>query len=151
MSHKPQRLVGATLVSRDEPAIEWRDYDRIAPGVYRAYCRWASHYRDPEYKRWTCLLRFDLLADDLVRIVARVPLWMNLGEQVRPHAGRRSRYFAEWVRANGGPPTRQDRLSPRVFRGRMARVEVGDTKGDAPYSVVRKILSWETEAPRPVT
>ncbi len=44
-----------------------------------------------------------------------------------------------------------NRLSPRVFIGRIARVEVGDTSGDAPYSVVRKILSWETGAPRRVT
>jgi hypothetical protein len=26
----------------------------------------------------------------------------------------------------------------------MARVEVTDTKGSVPYSVVRQILSWET-------
>ncbi len=50
MSHKPQRLVGATLVSRDEPAIEWREYDRIAPGTYSVYCGWAKHYPDRGYK-----------------------------------------------------------------------------------------------------
>lgn len=69
---------------------------------------------------------------------------MNLGARDKPHAGRRKRYFKEWVRANGGPPARRDRLSPQVFVRRMARVEVDDTKGDAPYSVVRKIVSWET-------
>jgi len=53
----------------------------------------------------------------------------------------------EWVRANGRPPSRGDRLSPRVFTRRMARVEVGDTdpeKSPVPYSVVRRIVSWET-------
>ena len=138
--HQPRPL----LVARTEPGIEWRDYDRITPGVYSAYCRWAKHYQDRGFKRWTCLLRFDVLSDDLMRVLACVPMWMNLGSRDRPHAGRRGTYFAQWVRANDGPPARQDRLSPRVFTGRVGRVEIGDTNGDAPYSVVRKILSWET-------
>lgn len=41
---------------------------------------------------------------------------------------------------------RRDRLSPEIFRRRIARVEVADTKGDAPYSKVEKIISWETGA-----
>jgi len=144
MTAKPQRQRGPVLLPPSGPAIQWRDYDRIAPGVYPAYCRWAKHYRDPGFKRWTCLLLFDVLSGDLVRVVARVPFWMNLGAGDKPHAGRRKKYFKEWVRANGEPPARQDRLSPKVFTARTARVEIGDTKGDAPYSVVRKIISWET-------
>jgi hypothetical protein len=144
MTQKPQRQLGPVLVPRVEPEIQWRDYDRIEPGIYPAYCRWAKHYRDPGFKRWTCLLRFDVLSDDLMRVLARVPLWMNLGARDKPHAGRRKRYFKEWVRANGEPPVRRVRLSPKVFTGRMVRIEIGDTKGDAPYSVVRKIVSWET-------
>jgi len=135
---------GPVLLSHTEPAIEWRDYDRVEPGIYPAYCRWAKHYKDPGFKRWTCLLRFDLLSADLLRVLACVPFWMNLGAGEKPNAGRRKRYFLEWVRANYGPPMRSDRLSPKVFTGRMAQVEIGDTKGDAPYSVVRKILSWKT-------
>jgi hypothetical protein len=144
MTQARQRQLGSVRVPKVEPEIQWRDYDRIEPGIYPAYCRWAKHYRDPGFKRWTCLLRFDLLSDDLVRVLARVPLWMNLGARDKPHAGRRRRYFKEWVRANGGPPARRDRLSPKVFTGRIARVEIGDTNCDAPYSVVRKIVSWET-------
>lgn len=128
-----------------EPAIEWQDCPRIEPGVYRAYCGWAQTYQDPGYKRWTCLLRFDVLTDDLGQVIARVPFWMNLGEGAKPHASRRGRYLPEWVKANGGPPMRNDRLSPRVFRHRMARVQVGDTeKSAAPYSIVQKIVAWET-------
>ncbi len=139
------RQAGLALVPRSEPAISWPDYDRIEPGVYTAYCRWAKTYRDPGFKRWTCLLRFDVLSDDLIRVLARVAFWMNLGPGDQPHAGRRTRYFLEWVRANGEGPGRKDRLSARVFTGRMARVEVGDTEGESPsYSVVRRILSWET-------
>jgi len=142
MTGRPQRRLRP--VRQSETAIQWRYDDRIEPGVYPAYCRWAKHYRDPGFKRWTCLIRFDVLSDDLMRVLARVPLWLNLGGRDKPHAGRRRKYFKEWVRANGGPPGRQDRLSPRVFTGRMARIQIGETEGDAPYSVVREILSWET-------
>jgi hypothetical protein len=148
MTGKSRSQDGRGVIPKYEPAIQWRDYDRIEPGVYPAYCRWAKCYRDPEFKRWTCLLRFDVLSDDLLRVLARVPFWMNLGAHDRPDAGRRKRYFKEWVLANGEPPLRKDRLSPRVFTRRMARVEVGDTKGHAPYSVVRRIVAWETGAAR---
>lgn len=130
------------------PNIKWRHYDRIEPGVYTAYCRLARTYRDPGYRRWTCLLVFDVFAAGLMDVVARVPLWLNLGSGEEPHAGRRRRYFREWVRANGEPPKRQDRLSPRVFTGRMAHVRVGDTTGDASYSTVQEILGWDTGSPR---
>jgi hypothetical protein len=136
-----------TLVQRREPEIEWRDYPRIQPGSYFAYCRFAKHYRDRGFRRWTCLLHFDVFSDDLLSSLGCVPCWLNLSDGEKPYARRRGKYFAEWIRANGIAPTRGDRLSPRVFVGRMARVEIGDTdptKSPAPYSVVRKILSWET-------
>jgi len=125
---------------------EWRDYPRIAPGVYRAYCAVAKFHNDRSIRRWVCFLRWDVFTDDM-KFIARVPLWWNLGNGDKPRAGRRSKYFLEWIRANGAPPTRGDRLAPSVFRHRMARVEIGDTdpvKSPAPYSVVRKIVEWET-------
>jgi hypothetical protein len=142
---KSQQRLGPVMV-RCEPEIEWRDYPRIQPGSYSAYCRFAKHYRDPGFRRWACLMRFDVFSEDRLHLLACVPCWLNLSNGEKPHAGRRSRYFAEWVRANGAP-TRGDRLSPRLFVGRMALVEIGDTdptKSPAPYSIVRKILGWET-------
>lgn len=133
--------------SRHEPEITWREYPRIAPGEYPAYARFAKRYWDRGYRRWACLVGFDILADDLIRVIARVPLWLNLGNGERPRAGRRGNYLREWVKANRGPPVRGDRLSPRVFVGRFARVEVGDTDAErspVPYSVVRRIMRWET-------
>jgi hypothetical protein len=131
----------------DSDAIEWKDYPRIAPGEYRAYCKWGKKYRDPGFRRWLCLLRWDVLSDDLVRVIACVPQWFPLGSRDKPRASRRGTYFPEWVRANGSPPARRDRLSPGVFVYRIARVEVGDTEGPAPYSVVRRIIEWETGSP----
>jgi hypothetical protein len=137
------------LVSPPEPEIEWREYPRIEPGTYAAYCKWGKRYRDPAFRRWTCLLRWDVLTDDLLTVIASVPMWLSLGSRERPWASRRGNYLKEWVRANGGPPVRDDRLSPRVFTQRIARVLVGDTdptKSPVPYSVVRRIVSWETGA-----
>jgi hypothetical protein len=144
-----EKVSGPTLVRSHEPEIEWRNYPRIQPGSYFAYCCFAKHYRDPGFRRWTCLLRFEVFSDNLLRSLGCVPFWLNLSDGEKPHAGRRSKYFSEWIRANGAAPTRGGRLSPRVFAGRMARVEIGDTdptKSPVPYSVVRRIVSWETGA-----
>jgi hypothetical protein len=135
---KPRRRCGS-------PAIEWNEYPRIPPGEYVAYCAWAGKYHDPVFKRWTCLLRFDVLHENQMDVIARIPMWLSLGNGEQPRAPRRSNYLKEWVEANCGPPTRGDRLSPQVFVHRIARVEVGDTtKGPVPYSVAKKILRWET-------
>ena len=134
--------------SRNDDSVEWKAYPRIAPGEYTAYCNWAKRYRDPGMRRWTCLLRWDVLSDDLLRTIARsVPLWFPLGDGEKPHASRRGKYLREWVHAHGSPPAPGDRLSPNVFIRRIARVEIGDTDSPAPYSVVRKIIRWETGSP----
>ena len=133
-----------SVVPRSEPRVGFDDYDRIEPGIYRAYCREARIYRDPFYKRWVCLLRWDVLDNSSQHTIARVPQWFSLGSAEKPHAGRRSKYFAEWIRANGAPPSRRDRLPCSVFRRRAAKIEVRDTNGVFPYSVVNAILDYET-------
>ncbi len=134
------------VVSAEAPAITWSDYARIAPGEYLAYCRAARVYRDPGFRRWVCLLRWEVLDGSSHKVIARLPMWFALGKDAEPHAGRRSLYWREWVRAAGASPTRADRLAPTVFRRRMARVSVRNTAGDAPYSVVAEILHYETGA-----
>jgi hypothetical protein len=135
------------LVHEKEPAAEWADYLRIEPGEYAAYCKRAKWYWEPGFKRWTCILLFDALANGSQRSLGTVPIWFNGGKKAKPYAGRRSLYLSAWVEANGGPPARRDRLGPSVFVRRMARVQVGDTMGPIPYSVVRKILQWSTGTP----
>jgi hypothetical protein len=142
-----QKKFGPVLVRAAEPQIEFAEYPRIAPGEYPAYCRFARKYWEPTYRRWTCMLRWDVLRDDLVTVVATIPCWLPLGAREKPWASRKGKYLREWVRANGKPPAKRDALTPRVFVRRIARVMVGDTdpkKSPVPYSVVRKILSWET-------
>jgi hypothetical protein len=130
--------------SSEHDRIEWDDYPRIKPGEYRAYCVWGKQYQDRAFRRWVCLLRWDVFSDDLSHILARVPFWLSLGNRNKPHASRRGKYLSEWIRANSGPPSRNDRLSPQVFLHRFARVEIGDTEGKAPYSAVKRIVAWET-------
>jgi hypothetical protein len=146
-SHR-QRSMRNQRAEQDD-AIEWKVYPRIPPGEYSAYCYWGKRYRDPGLHRWTCLLRWDVLSDDLLRTIAQcVPVWFPLGDGEKPRASRRGKYLREWVRANGGPPAPGDRLSPKVFTRRVARVEIGDTKSPVPYSVVKKIIRWETGSQR---
>jgi hypothetical protein len=135
--------IGPCLVD-NEPSVEWTEYPRIEPGEYPAYCRRAHWYWDPGFKRWTCLLQFDVLLEGSQRPLGTIPMWLNGGNGKRPKAGRRTRYFIEWIKAKGSPPTRLDRLSPQVFVRRMARVGVADNKGAVPYSVVQEILEWST-------
>ena len=146
MMHKPHALRNSARKREIVVTpIEWIDYPRIPPGECSAYCAWAGKYYDPVFKRWTCLLRFDVLRENGIGVIARIPMWLSLGNGEQPRASRRSNYLRDWVKANGGPPACGDRLSPQVFTHRIARIEVGDTtKGPVPYSVVKKILRWET-------
>lgn len=131
--------------AQEPDSIEWRDYPRIDPGEYRAYCSSATRYWDPGMHRWTCLLRWDVFGDDISRPIAQsIPLWLSLGDGEKPQASRRGKYLREWARAYGAAPEPKNRLSPKVFSRRFAQVVIGDTDSPAPYSVVRKISHWET-------
>jgi hypothetical protein len=97
-------------------------------------------------------VQFDVMDETMVTF-ARLPWFLNMGGKDRPHAGRRSKYFAAWVEANGCPPRRRDRLTPQTFTRRYAVVEVADTGKnfsqqpvdcDFAYSVVRRVIEWET-------
>lgn len=127
-----------------EPEITWADYSRIEPGEYFAYCRSSRVYYSGVYHKWVCLLRFDVLAPDRMTRLTRAPMFLSLGRRAKPFISRCGNYWSAWIHANGGGPHRHDRMSPLVFRRRMARVMVRDTNGPMPYSVVAKILLWET-------
>jgi hypothetical protein len=115
----------------------------IPCGQYLAFCREAEIYFDGGFKRWTCLLDFDIVSEQFEPI-AKLPLWFNLGTGRKPRVTRRSNFLAAWIKANNAPPSRIDRLSPKVFLRRMCRVTVGDSNGPLPRSVVKEIVNWET-------
>ena len=139
-----RKLSDALHARGTEPTIRWQDYPQVRPGTYCAYCCSTNCYWDRAFHRWTCMLRFKVFSENLSEVIATVPMWLSLGGNEEPRASRRGRFWAEWVRANGGRPDRVDRLSPRVFVHRMAQVEIADTRGAAPYSVVRAIVEWRT-------
>lgn len=138
---------------QDEPQITWQHCDRLQPGDYPAYARYSRIYFDRAFKRWICLVVFDVLDDSLCAVIARVPWFLNLGSRGKPHASRRSKAFSAWCDAIGRAPGRIDRPSARVFVRRHAIVTVNDTAHDFrgivnkefAYSVVRGVR-WNTGA-----
>lgn len=148
-----RRTAPCVRPDRSEPDIEWRYCERIEPGEYPAFSRSATVYRDREFQRFVCAVQFDILDEARISVIAHLTWYMNLGSRNRPHAGRRGNYWRAWIKANRGRlPVRKDRLSPRVFAHRHARVIVADTERDfqgvvnpeSVYSVVRDVSCWET-------
>lgn len=138
-----------------EPEVQWRYVPRLAPGAYPAYCRAAKTYRDPVFKRWVCAAQFDVLSESQ-ETLGRLTWFLNLGSADKPQVTRRRKYWAAWVKANGRPPQRRDRMSAHVFKNRYATVVVADTTRDSrqdletkdlAYSVIRDVLSWDTGGP----
>ena len=138
---------------RADPEIKWDYAARISPGTYPGYARSASVYRDGQFKRWVCAVQVDILSADLVSRRARLTWFLNLGDGEKPKASRRSNYWSEWVRANGTPPVRRDRLAPKVFTRRYGQFTVADTtrtfnqsevSPDTVYSVIRGVVRWES-------
>lgn len=138
------------------PAVSFRTYDHITEGTYRGYCRAAEIYFDRRWRRWQAVLQFDVVGDSGFDVIARLTKFFPLGEGTRPRAtSRLSKYYKAWVKANGGPPKRTDRMSPTIFRRRYARVSVVDVETDSDhvvmeenqrYSKIGEILNWETGA-----
>jgi len=154
MSAVPQRNLLHFSKKEAEPKISWTPRDRIEPGIYPAFSQCAKIYRDPMFKRWVCAVAFSLTDDSLTQTIARLSWFLNLGRGETPHAGRRSKFWAAYCFANGGHlPSRADRsLSPRIFEHRQCFVEVrdvgrdfsGPTSGETSYSVVTRVISWNT-------
>ncbi len=134
--------------SQAEPEIEMPHYARIQPGIYSSYCRHSCIYYDRCYKRWVCLLRFDIFAADNITVLGSPCMFLNLGSGKKPRASLRGRFLVELKKADAEAEARRhDRLTARVFRGRMATIRIADTdekRSAALYSVVTEILSWDT-------
>jgi hypothetical protein len=138
-------------VKSTELEISLQARDHITPGQYPAFSRSAKVYRDGMFKRWTCLVNFDVLADDSFSVIARLGWFLNLGRGEKPNAGHRSKFWAAWIAANGASPKRGDRMSANIFRNRHATIIVRDTERDfrgvtsgGLYSVVETVTAWNT-------
>lgn len=123
------------LVSPIEPEISVTHYDHIPSGKYPAYARRARVYYDKPFRRWICVVFFDVLDASLTEVIAELAWFLNLGNGAKPHAGRRSNFFRAWVDALGRNPTRNDKIRPAIFTKRHATVAVRDAKTG--YSVIQ--------------
>ena len=147
-----QERPGPRIVWDAEPEITFADYPRIAPGEYQAVSKRARVYFDKSFRRHVCCVWFSILNDAGTVVIAKLPWFLNLGSGPKPRAGRRSYYWQAWIKANGShSPLRRDRLTPKVFEQRAARVLVADTTTNfrddevfEPYSIIREVIRWET-------
>lgn len=144
---------GLQLVRPVEAVIETCVYDRIPPGDYAAFSRAATIDFDEDFERWVCAVWWNIFPNaSSSEVIARVPWWLNLGKGKKPYAGRRSYFRQAWLGAQGnGPLPKANRPSAHIFARRNAMVRVRDTKKGRmprdpfdPYSVVEKVLEWQT-------
>ena len=161
---------GPQIVRASEPEIDWSDYPHIEPGEYRAISTRARTYWDRRFQRWVCMVQFQILNSWGIDVIAKLPLFLNLGSNKDgPRAGRCSAFWQTWVRANGSQPRRPGRLTARVFQHRAALVEVADTAksiatetagrkttyrqvaAEQPYSIVRRVIHWQTGVSKSVS
>jgi len=144
---------GANMASEEStmPALVWEGAERprIPPGEYSGRC---TGYQGPqwvrEFGRWG--LRLDFVLDPEEQAVSA---FYSLGENRDAFTiGTRSKYFKDWVRANGGPPKRGQEMSPAVLVnpeigytvhvGNAVKDSEGAVKDDAlVYSRIDKILA----------
>ena len=140
-----QRAVARSL--DPEPTNEQTNerYERVPEGDYDAECQAAMTYRDPHFRRWTARLRFSLIPGG-----ERIYAFLNLGTAERPRYGKRSAYRRAWLIANDGMILgKRQRMSPRLFKGKLFRVRVRDVRSNYRqvrhpecdvYSVVAEVL-----------
>ncbi len=86
---------------------------------------YVAAYRGDRRGRWFGQAKVELLfeiVEPLAQRGLRVSLFATLPK--RGQVSSRSKYYALWLQANGGPPRRGDRMTPRVFSGYW-RVRVG--------------------------
>lgn len=96
------------------PTLIWSGAERprISPGVYTARC---TGFQGAEwiiqFGRWGLRLEFTLDPDH-----ERISAFYSFGEnRAAPKIGTRSKYYKDWVRANGGPPQRGQDMSAALF------------------------------------
>ena len=135
------------------PSLVWEGVElpRVSPSLYRAVC---VEHQGPvwvrAFNRWSVRLGFSLLDDGTI-----VSAFFNMGnDRAKPRVGRRSRFYAVWAMANGGPPYKGQELALSTFTepglAYVVQVEdaLSDGKGSAKpeelvYSRVSEVIRVE--------
>lgn len=79
---------------------------------------------------------------EIVEPTAHAGIRVFLFSTLPKSTSHRHKYYELWVKANGGPPYRNDRMSPRVFRGywKVRVVWTMPRAGGHPMPLVSDIL-----------
>lgn len=117
------------------PALIWRgtEYPRMEPGIYQV--RGVS-YQGPEwlrtYQRWALRVEFELVTEP-----GRASAFPNFGTDPRePRVGRQSKYWKEWVKANGELPRKGQEMTPDIFlEGQFFTVAIEDATVDSDRAI----------------
>jgi hypothetical protein len=113
----------AAEVGGSDPVSETDPYPRIEAGTYEVRCYATKLYWSKAFRRWVCRLDCQLLYDDVA-----VCGFLNLGNEKRSKAGRKSLYWRVWVMANGAQPQKRQTLSRSVFVDKFFQVRIGEPK-----------------------
>ena len=137
-----------------ENAIATEDLPLIPEGVYEAFGGKASFFRahntDKLAVQWKVRVRDRTQRDGFITIPVSAYYNITRLGRDRFRVGLHSRYRRDWTAAANRRPARSDRLSPKIFFGILAEVEVATvTKNGeqrplhehARYSKVKRIVA----------
>lgn len=133
------------VVSDDVPLLPAGPYEAVG-GKARPFSAFKAEKLCIE---WTVVVPVESQPGGTRRVV--LPRYYNVRRGVggRFHAAKHGAYRREWIAVTGRRPSRNDRLSPQVFTGVMALVEVRTVSKDreqrrlpagAHYSVIARVV-----------
>jgi len=131
-------------VSGPDPVCEDDPYPLYKPGIYDAQCLRTRVYRHPRLRSWKCEFKYMIIPSGEI-----IFGFLNLGTGEKPVPARGSEYRRAWMIASGDQPRKRQRLSHRVFVGKIFEVRIDYTvrtwdqrehhEADR-YSTVKEIL-----------
>jgi hypothetical protein len=134
-----------TETTGPDPVCDDDPYPCYQSGIYEARCMRARVYLHPRLRAWKCELKYMLIPSGEI-----VFGFFNLGVGEKPMPTRGSNYRRAWIIASGEQPKKRQRLSHRMFVGKVFEVRIDVTTrtwdqrehvAAERYSTVKEILS----------
>lgn len=132
------------VIYEDEFVCDVKEWDLLPDGIYEAVC--VDYEISHGYGRMKLYLHFEIISPE-DHADKRVYMPMNLPKGNRI-TGINTKYYKLWSMFNGKRPSRNARMSPRVFKNKICRIR---TKTRLPndrdpkpweyqYSIVDEVL-----------
>lgn len=128
-----------------EPVCDDDPYPCYQSGIYEGRCMRARTYVHPRLRAWKCELKYMLIPSGEI-----VFGFFNLGTGEKPIPARGSEYRRAWIIASGNQPKKRQKLSHRMFVGKVFEIRIDYTTrtwdqrkhaAQEQYSTVKEILS----------